>query len=115
MRSRPGQPRLCRSTHLAWIPAVVLQVCLVGQGRAQAPEPPPPAAAEPAVCLVLPLSGPHAGLGRRIEGAAEGALLAAGVSLPIRRYDTAGQVGQAAAAVLRFASVSLPDTIITPL
>lgn len=64
------------------------------------PEPGEVVAAKPRVCLALPLSGPHGGLGRR-TGALIDQALASAEGVGAARYDTEGTPQGAEAAVRR--------------
>lgn len=86
--------------------SVIALLVMVGAARAQTPDPGPPPAPAPVpekdtVCLLLPLSGPHEGLGKRVAEAVERTLKAELSDARILRFDTLGTVIGAGEAVAR--------------
>lgn len=81
-----------------------LVLLLAASASAQEPDPvSAPVAERPPACVALPLSGPHAALGKRILAAVDAAWAEANLP-PLRRYDTRGTPADAAAAVAQVAA-----------
>ncbi|MBL6975809.1 MAG: penicillin-binding protein activator [Deltaproteobacteria bacterium] len=84
------------------IGSIVALLGIGGMVNAQTPDPgpvPAPVQEKDTVCLILPLTGPHEGLGRRVADAVERTMKAEMSDARVLRYDTKGTVLGAGEAV----------------